>query len=85
MRLLPYLLISSDFVLNIVESSPNVTVNSIEDGVSGVLTNMENHAIGNIMIVDIAITIAPPINNLDGCGKGCPRLVSNRMRRLETH
>jgi len=56
---------SSDLVENTVESSPNVTVNSIDAGVSGSLLKIENHTNGNIIIVNMAIIIPPPINSLN--------------------
>lgn len=61
---------------NIVKSSPNLTVNFTEDGISGVLSNIEYHAIGNIMTVSIVMTITPPVNNFIDRGVFSPRLVS---------
>lgn len=72
-------------MLNTVESSPNVIINSIEDGVSGKLSNIENHAIGNIITVLIAIMIPPPINNLYVRDNISPRCVSNLLRKLQMH
>lgn len=60
-------------------SSPNLTVNFTEDGISGVLSNIEYHAIGNIMTVNIVMTIPPPVNNLIDRGAFSPRLVSIKI------
>jgi len=73
---LNYLCTSSDLVENTVESSPNVTVNSIDDGVSGSLLNIENHTNGNIIIVNMAIIIPPPTNSLNIQDTFSPRLLS---------
>jgi hypothetical protein len=72
-------------VLNTVESSPNLIINSIDDGVSGKLTDMENHAIGKIIIAIIVIMIPPPINNLNVLNIFSPRSVSNFLRKLQMH
>lgn len=73
---LKYLCMSSDLVENTVESSPNFTINSIEDGVSGSLLNIENHTNGNIIIVNMAIIIPPPISSLNIQETFSPRLLS---------
>lgn len=59
--------------------------NSIEDGVSGKLSDIENHAIGKIIIVIIVIMIPPPINNLNVLNNFSPRSVSNLLRKLQMH
>lgn len=61
---------------NIVKSSPNLTVNSTEDGISGVLSNIEYHATGNIITVNIITTIPPPVNNFNDRDTFSPRLES---------
>lgn len=65
---------SSDLVENIIESSPNFNVNSIDDGVSGLLLTIENHTNGNIIIVNINIIIPPPTNSLNFLDTFSPRL-----------
>jgi len=72
----------SDLVENTVESSPNVTVNSIDDGVSGSLLNIENHTNGNIIIVNMAIIIPPPTKSLNIQDTFLPRLLSTNSRKL---
>lgn len=59
------------------DTSSNVIDKSIEDGVSGILDNMENHAIGNIITANITIKIPPPDNNLVFRDSFCPRSLSN--------
>jgi len=77
-----YLCMSSDLLEKTVESSPNVTVNSIDDGVSGLLSNIENHIIGNIIIINIASIIPPPTHSLNIQDTCIPRLLSNNSRKL---
>jgi len=68
-----------------VQSSPKVIVNTIDDGVSGLLSIIKNHAIGNIIIVSIAIIIPPPKNNLNDRDKLRPLSSSNKLRKFQMH
>lgn len=60
-------------------------INFTEDGVSGVLSNIENQAIGNDITDSIAIIIPPPTNNFDFRDKFFPRSLSNKLQRLLIH
>lgn len=77
-----YLCMSSDLLENTVKSSPNVTVSSIDDGVSGLLSNIENHTIGNIIIINIPSIIPPPTHSLNIQDTCLPRLLSTKSRKF---